>query len=730
MFSLLFFLLPIVLFFATLPLKVLLKSYKLKLKVSNGNTMAQRLYRWGSGNGNVASNKSRIGKTGVTLIKTGTKVAYKASKVAIKTAILVLKITIQLIKLICVVLFGIDLIVIIMGILLIVVAIVLLCYCYLMIEDSGGLSDSGKGGTSGTDYYNVDWSQDFSAKLSEIEATQGVTQRNWAEITIISMNTAQKKAETKCSLENFMVGFKVIESGSSNVMSNSGSETSGITPSNNLATLQTSGGGSEDDGPFQVEDWVIKDWVRFNDLYSSSCRGSEGSRYFYPDGINGIPTKFSKEAWSKYAFATSQHEQIIKAFSDCGEDLTEEKYNIILHALSCLNYADGNLDMGYVAGSMTADSNRERNKSICDLLILFMKKYGWGRSTAKTNLVTSMCTAVDSGYNSKSISPNSDLQYSLVGTEQSGPSSGTFQSCINKTGDFGVLDEKGNKIDGTLYAYLLKDAPEAVKSYILGDDNGMNRCWTTTWYKRCIYPLSVYLNSGYILDKTVDALGIRNQMTVANQSGNTGLGSSSTGDTDLVSVIKYMCETGTVSWVDRLGYTTDGDDRSYNTDCSRFVFRALIGAKMNAFGATPDQVASLCPDYDPIKSNISNLVGLGKCYTGAQIPWVRSTAPQSIVFDADVAGHTLTDADSACLEPGDICFVGYGGAHHVVFYMGKNSQGIRIKAHASTSDNNNCSNNMDALDNKKWGVGYGSFEGLLESSGDNGITLVCRPSKF
>lgn len=723
MFSLLFFLLPIVLFFATLPLKVLLKSYKLKLRVSNGNTMAQRLYRWGSGNGNVASNKSRIGKTGVTLIKTGTKVAYKASKVAIKTAILVLKITIQLIKLICVVLFGIDLIVIIMGILLIVVAIVLLCYCYLMIEDSGGLSDSGKGGTSGTDYYNVDWSQDFSAKLSEIEATQGVTQRNWAEITIISMNTAQKKAETKCSLENFMVGFKVIESGSSNVMANSGSETSGITPSNNLATLQTSGGGSEDDGPFQVEDWVIKDWVRFNDLYSSSCRGSEGSRYFYPDGINGIPTKFSKEAWSKYAFATSQHEQIIKAFSDCGEDLTEEKYNIILHALSCLNYADGNLDMGYVAGSMTADSNRERNKSICDLLILFMKKYGWGRSTAKTNLVTSMCTAVDSGYNSKSISPNSDLQYSLVGTEQSGPSSGTFQSCINKTGDFGVLDEKGNKIDGTLYAYLLKDAPEAVKSYILGDDNGMNRCWTTTWYKRCIYPLSVYLNSGYILDKTVDALGIRNQMTVADKSGNTS--SNLAGNTDLISVVKRMCEMGTNQGVDRLKYVLGGDD-AYCTDCSRFVFRALIGAKMNAFGATPDSVNAVSPNFDPISSDTYKVSGIGANCTSTQKPWVHDNAPQSIVYDGDSSGQPMGASQISLLQPGDILWMGSGAGHHVVIYVGKNSSGEDIVAHASQTDGTNASSDMNALA-RGYSVGYAHLSYYVDSGE---IYLVARPSKF
>lgn len=721
MFSLLFFLLPIMLFLVTLPLKVLVKGYKLKLKASEGNTLVQRLYRFGTSS--VGSNTSKNKKSDLSNVKKVKEVMIKAGVLALKTTIRLIQFTIHIIKLFCVILFSIDFVVIVIGILLIVLAIILLCYCYLLLEDSSGGSKSGKGGTSGIDYYNIDWSQDFSAKLAEIESTLGVTQRNWAEVTIIAMNTAQQKAETKCSLENFMTGFKVIESGATNVMANSGAETSGITPSNNLSTLQTSGGGAEDDGPFQVEDWVIPTWIKYNDLYTSSCRDSSGSRYFYPDCIDGIPQTFSQQAWLKYAFASSQHEQIVKAFTDCGEEMTEDKYNIILHSLSCLNYADGNLDMGYVAGSMTADSNRERNKSICDLLILFMRKYGWKRSDIKTKLVTSMCTAVDSGYNTQSISPNSDLQYSLVGTADSGPSSGTFQSCVNKTGDFGVLDENGNKVDGTLYGYLLKDAPEAVKSYILGDDNGMNRCWTTSWYKRCIYPMSVYLNSGYILDKTVDALGVRDQMTkVEESSGDSG---SSVGDSDFLSVVKHMCETGTKEGVDRLNYVYGGDG-AYSTDCSRFVFRALIGAKMNAFGLTPEGVSAINSNFDPIASDTTNLSGLGASCTSTQKPWVHNNAPQSIVYDGDSSGQPMDASQVGLLQPGDILWMGSGGGHHVVIYVGKNSSGEDIIAHASQTGGTNASSDMNALA-RGYSVGYAHLSYYLDK-GD--IYLVARPSKF
>lgn len=384
------------------------------------------------------------------------------------------------------------------GIVILIVIFILLFMALITacIASQNNLNDgnsSVSGGLVGNDYFSIDWSQDFSAKLDEIQATHGELNRNWVELVIIDMNTRQQKVQNFPSNACYMPGFKRSETGPAQIMSEH--DDTGLKPSKDNSIVYNSGSGDNNDGPMQILDESAAGWCMENDLYHSSSNNTTDldRRFFFPDIFYGTYMNFMKDE-----IEIEVPERISRAFTDCGVAMDDTKAKLVMSELTPFSYNSGR------------GANRNDNwikdsyyEGAC-LLVLFHEAYGWDSvNDTIIKLARSMDTAT--GGSADNLYMESDREY-LTG-DMPGHS-----NWFDK-GNYGVLTKDGSAYDGRLYGYLISLAPDKVASTL--KDGDLARIFDQDQAGFSFYPFSVIVQNAKAIDTAVDWLGLKSQMNVS-----------------------------------------------------------------------------------------------------------------------------------------------------------------------------------------------------------------------
>lgn len=355
------------------------------------------------------------------------------------------------------------------------------------------------GGLVGNDYFSIDWSQDFSAKLDEIQATHGELNRNWIELVIIDMNTRQQKVKDFPTNACYMPGFKRAESGPGQIMSPH--DDTGLKPSKDNSIVYSSGSGADDDGPMQILDESAEGWCLENDLYHSSSNNTTAlqRRFFFPDIFYGTYVNFMKGE-----IDIPVPERISRAFTDCGVQMDDAKAKLVMAELTPYSYNSGR----------SADTNDNWIKDsyyegAC-LVILFHEAYGWDSvNDTIIKLARSMDTAT--GGSADNVYMESDREY------LTGDMSKQHGAWFDK-GNYGVLTKDGSAYDGRLWGYLISLAPDKVANTLKNGD--LARIFDEGKAGFPFYPFSVIMQNAKAIDTAVDWLGLKGQ--ISNPGGTTG----------------------------------------------------------------------------------------------------------------------------------------------------------------------------------------------------------------
>jgi hypothetical protein len=206
--------------------------------------------------------------------------------------------------------------------------------------------------------------------------------------------------------------------------------------------------------------------------------------------------------------------------------------------------------------------------------------------------------------------------------------------------------------------------------------------------------MSVYLNSGYILDMAVERLGLRDQVVTGDSSSGAVTGDYSNKIWQIAERVSKGHPT----------YSWDGRNQQNIFDCSSLVHRALIECGITAFDRNLEDYSGYKSE-DAISGNCLNTTG--------EMDWVRNNQPQAIISEGSV--------DPSQMEIGDVCV----NNNHTIFFMGQAKSGDGyLKFHASSGNPSqfSCSDNPD-LTGTKYGVGWGRYS-------DQGWLMVYRPSLF
>lgn len=701
MIGVLCFIVPIILFLVSLPLKALIKVWELKLKSDSGNTLASKL---GIVGGSIAKDSVRSSvKLGGTAIRnapknavTATKLTLRASKLAInavKTTIRLLRATVALLRTLALFLasLGTTAVVVIM---LVLATLIVVVSSVVLFEDSilpKGVTADAESTLSGTgtgyDYSVINWDGDFTSSLESVEANYGKSGRDWTELVILSMRTDKS---VKLPVQNWWTGFKIVETGSEVMKSNQ----AGQYPITDYSYVNDYDNGWNCFGPMQIQRPSKSTWCANNASYtpknappnSDSRDSSTGSVFFYPDLCLGTSTRLN-ELVSKCMNNLDKYYYVDEAFVKQGVTPTDDKRRKIFLVLT---------SMAYNCGDIPTNSSKTfflpEAKAVACYMVAFFEKYGYDYNSKQASLFSSMFSDASTG--GVAISLNREAVSSkLVGKGA--------EFTLEQSGEYGVISPDGSPESGTLLSYLMSDASEEVRGIV---SSGMLNHWSGNAVNRdiCYYGFSNYACAFYTIDTAVDYLGLRSQLGSEVSTGGT-----------IFDVALRAGKTGTAEdSSDRLTYYL-GSDEPYEADCSRFVFRVLVDAEVNAFGLEPSQVTSIAPNFDVVSSSTHSL-GLNKS-TGVQVPWVRNNAPDAVVWDSSMGA-----LDYALLQAGDLLYT----PGHVMIYMGKNKSGVDYIVHAQGRDNPTCSNDPDNLVGGKYTFGFSAL-GKYRA-----INFVARPSKF
>lgn len=721
MISIICFFIPIVLYLVTFPLKVLIKTLELRLKLEerkSKGSLLSRLENWADteetlqddlknvGKGVVGGTKL-VGKASFKTVKVagkGVKLTYKTSKFAykngkravkmtikaIKLTIRALKFTLMLIKSLVYFLLSLGVVGIII-LIVIVLFLVVVCATAILSGVSGSPHTGGSGGINGSfsgyNYMSIDWNQDFTAKLSEIESTYGATNRHHAELVVLNMRLLKENPSIKLDPATW-IGIKRIESGTEVFNDTSSSVFTSYT------TLMKTNNGFDCFGPYQIQlPGSRSTWVALNEKYTPTNSPTDadtsrtgGNPFFYPDLNLGTSTAYSTfiDSWLEGGIGQGtgykgMMDDLKQCFADVGVEYTEERARTVLEFYCANVYNVGHLN------KLTGDIYNTLSK----LYILFFNTYGWERNEAHVKLIKS---AVNAGEENTNIYVKTDPQTTWVW--------GAKASHLKDDVDVGVLDKDGNKINKTLYGYLSSfDSNVASKVHLFEGQTGVNEA---TVY----YGVACYFIGTWEIEKTIDYLGLRSQMT-----------SSPAGQSDgtIVGIAKRESE---AQGSERITYQLGGNG-AYKADCSRYVASVLVEAGYDVFGikASNHKGYLAHDDKSSLVAEASSNGGGVDC--ASEIAWVRNNQSQAIIYDGGAGGF-----DISVLQPGDIT---YRGNNHTTIYMGVNSKGEHYISHASSPNPNEFSCSDDANDlgkTPRYGFGYGRFEGYHKEN----TTFIFRPS--
>lgn len=752
MISIVCFIVPIILYIITFPLKAIILSMQIRDKIiarkereRNGDgSLLSRIDKWADkddgqleksmlngtkktvkaskdvvvGSAKLAKNSveyaykggKMVYKTGKFAYKAGkfayntakftikaTKLAIRAMRIAIKATITTLKFIIVLIKSLVAMLIALGtvglviLIVVCIGIL----AVIVVTVCIPKITDAVATSASVTGGFSGYDYLSIDWSQDFTAKLNEIESTYGAQNKHHAELVVLNMRTLQKNTDISLDPSTW-VGIKRVESGNEVFKDDSSSVFS------NYSTVYPNNNGYNCYGPFQIN---LKDsahaWTLFNSEYTpsdsapSAMSGRDetyGNIFFYPDLSLGTNKAYSKDltAWVAGESGARGYSSLLSDVKTCFEDLkvdySDAKAKKVLEFMLANSYNEGSIHT----------LKEDPHKTIIKLYIEFFNTYGWERSDLHLKLIKSMVNTSSKDGKNKNIYVPNDPQTTWVW----GSNASTFNNSMN----VGVLDKGGSPISKSLYGYLAdgnSTLQSGIGSFSTDNDSIMSA--------RTYYGVAVYVVGTWEIEKTIDYLGLRSQM---KKSGDSGASSST-----LMGIIDRECKADDSVRIHYETETASSDDAQV-ADCSRFIARVLTELGCDPFGITSANHKGFTAHDDFHECVTEAQSNGGGVTTGTEKKWVIANQPESIIYNGKEGG-----LDISKLQPGDVCYAGGGESHHVVFYTGKNSSGVETIAHSSHTGGTGCSKDLNDLSGG-YSVGYSNFYDQGE------ITFVFRPSLF
>lgn len=497
--SILSFLFPFIIFLVSIPIRALLISLNLQKRVLTASVNAGKRIKNKKKSleekiksiENGTDSEKSIGDELKSISVGGKKIAIKSLDLSLKAlnlSIRSLKFTLWLLRSLFVLLEVLATLVCSIFFWIVLVVLAAVVSVVLIINNSSTTITSSVAPTAkATDYFSLDWSQDFSAKLNEIEGTYGKDSRDWVELTIVSMNTMQK-LNLDFKVAGFMTGLKSIESGQGNAMGSSS-----LHPSNGLTDL--SGG-----NPMQFD----TNWGKQSEFYDTSLAlRTEWSKAYYPDCFYGISERFSTYANED---SGNTYDMIQKAFNDLGIESTPNKYKLVRYISTiAVNYNGIYLQGGGYSGLglLTEDSAKQAVYGNALVLITFFENYGYSVNSKVKNLVTSM----QSKDGSNDIYLGKDFMikacYGMTGGNKNYPSD------IDDTQDYGVITPDGSSVNGSLFSYLLTLMPDNIKNELLSNSGYKIFNGSRAHYMRVRYDLTAYLIGVWDLDKSCELLGLR-----------------------------------------------------------------------------------------------------------------------------------------------------------------------------------------------------------------------------
>ena len=353
--------------------------------------------------------------------------------------------------------------------------------------------ETGNTTMTGYDFMSIDWSKDFNKQLDQVEDKNGVEARNWVELSIIQMNTMQrglKDKEIDFAVSGFMTGLKGVESGQTSLASKANLLNQEVKASNGTTPMQ-----------FDTA------WQKYNPYYTDYQRSKEGSKYYYPDAFFGISKRFSS-AGTKGFLPDRTNPLYERAFSDMGVEKTPAKLQFVRYIGNITNEYNAVFleSSGYVSG-LTKESANDTVYANAMVIIQFGELYGYTITDKTVDLVKSMYAknAKDTNYKNWYFDKTSAMKsiYGLYGGNKS------FPSDVDKTTDYGVITEKGEKVKGSLFNYLVEKMPSKAKDAVWGSEGLRVYNASRSHYMRARYDLTAYLMGVYDLWWASNALGVQ-----------------------------------------------------------------------------------------------------------------------------------------------------------------------------------------------------------------------------
>lgn len=596
LYTLLGFLLGIVLFILNFVLRIALKTLSVtldRLAKSLGMEQANDTAR------KIGNTVKKTAEVGAKTVRAGVKTA----KLGIKAAILGVKALIALIKLILafikvlVVLATCTAFWVIILIIFLVIALVVVAVC---VSSMGSMTDSKQSGysqsmsTTSYNYMDVDWSQDFSAKLDVIEGTYGKVDRDWVELAIISMNTQQNQDDIEVPVQGYTIGIVAIESGGNDFMQASeGHPMTAYALKNTSEGLlwETGGNPASADGLFQITN---SGWCKWNTLYEE-MQGEMSpvlnestawftQRYYIPSAVYGQLSRYTSAiAGDSYGFTGEGKTSIERAFEYLGIEPTSGKLAYVKNA--CLaSYAYG----GLVDDCCAEGSKSDLATNIAMFVAMYCETYMSYNSAGDTyeyselstklsdSIVSTLGSSFDIGIS------NSSIMSSVYGTSEKS----TFSESMKMSANLGVLDASGTSINQTIDGYLYSLMPSTAQEFFDSTcSDTMDVMSNTKYTARCYYDISMLIASNYILEKVINALGLKTSAL----DGDWMHAVDEMGQWYASNIDSYCQQTGSKSWLEpsteggRQWFYCDLINGTVGNDCSSYV-TAVCGY----YGAVPD----------------------------------------------------------------------------------------------------------------------------------------------
>lgn len=363
----------------------------------------------------------------------------------------------------------------------------------------------------GNDFMGFGWDADFSRRLDEIETSYGASTRDWCEVLIITMNTAQQKGFYKTtSMYYIPLGIKPIETGGVNWCDS--------TSKHPLTSKTIARVGENSDGVWQITN---AGWLSGrNDLYSGYNVTSPTStwsdlRHYVPDAVYGLLSKMST---SSKSFNRSV---IVKqAISDLGLSYSDKLYNSVLDCMfTTTTYAS------YYT-NRTGISDRDYDK-VCYADAVFTSQFislyadsDFSLGTQAYDLSKSIISA-NTGYVAGRDFCGSSYSFSKAICGVTSNKDKWSDSYTKKGSEIGncITKPDGTIYDGTLHAYLLSTMPESIRSKITSEnayDYYHDSYLSTGWsgWQRIHYSLTSALIANYNLNVGVDLLEVRSMINL------------------------------------------------------------------------------------------------------------------------------------------------------------------------------------------------------------------------